>query len=97
MAGTSDAQWPKEVRRNAEEVRAHGLVPVVTGTPGGEWVVAVTGAHVRATAVYQYRGGKTRYARGELTIDGKPHDLATPEELRALWDEHEAAPPSAPS
>lgn len=82
--------WPKQVRHDAESARAIGLDPVVTGTPGGSWTVAVEGEHVRATAAFAYRNGKTRRIPGELTADGKAYPLAESwHELKAFWDEHE--------
>lgn len=88
------AAWPKEVRRAAEDARDIGLSPVVSGEPGGNWVVTVEGEHVRATAAFAHRGGKTRQARGELTVDGEPRPLAGSwEELREIWDRHEGEAP----
>lgn len=88
-AGES-APWPKEVRRACESARAIGLDPVVTGTPGGSWLVAVEGEHVRATAAFEHRAGRTKQVCGELTVDGEPHPLAESwEHLREIWDRHE--------
>jgi histidine triad (HIT) family protein len=93
-SGGAPAAWPKEVRRAAEDARAIGLSPVVSGEPGGGWTVAVEGEHVRATAVFAHRGGKTRPARGELTVDGEPYPLAESwEELREIWDKYEGETP----
>jgi hypothetical protein len=62
----------------------------VSGEPGGSWVVAVEGEHVRATALFVHRGGRTSQAGGELTIDGEPHPLAdSMDKLREIWDQHE--------
>ncbi len=70
----------------------------MTGQPGGGWVVAVEGGHVRATAVFVHRGGKTKQARGELTVDGEPRPLAHSwEQLREIWDEHEGNRAAAPA
>jgi hypothetical protein len=69
----TSAAWPKEVRRTAESVRAVGLTPEVSGEPGGDWLVRVEGEHVRATAAFAHRSGRTRQVDGELTIDGEVH------------------------
>jgi hypothetical protein len=81
----------------AEAARETGLPVTVTGEPGRDWVVAVEGSHLRATAVYAFRNGQTRYARGELAIDGEARPLADDmDELRRLWDEHENGIPAPP-
>jgi hypothetical protein len=90
---------PKEVRRLVAGLRERGFEPTWTGTPGGEWEVAIEGAHVRATAGYVFRNGRTKQVPGTLTIDGEPaplaHDYA---DLRRIWDEHEGivAPAAEP-
>lgn len=92
-------QWPKEVRRRVDDLRELGFDPVVTGTPGGAWEVAIEGEHVRATAGYVFRSGRTKQVPGTMTIDGKPAPLAEDyADLRRIWDEHEgtAAPPADP-
>jgi hypothetical protein len=86
----TSATWPKEVRRTAESVRAVGLTPEVSGEPGGDWLVTVEGEHVRATAAFAHRSGRTRQVDGELTIDGEPHPpVGSMDQLREIWDQHE--------
>jgi hypothetical protein len=90
---------PKEVRRRVTDLRELGFDPVVTGTPGGEWEVAIEGEHVRATAGYVFRNGRTKQVPGTMTIDGEPAPLAEDyDDLRRIWDEHEgtAAPAAEP-
>jgi hypothetical protein len=90
---------PKEVRRRVADLRELGFDPVVTGTPGGAWEVAIEGEHVRATAGYVFRSGRTKQVPGTMTIDGKPAPLAEDyADLRRIWDEHEgtAAPAADP-
>lgn len=87
---------PKEVRRLLADLRERGFSPVARGVPGGEWEVAIEGEHVRATAGYVFRNGKTRQVPGTLTIDGEPRPLARDyEDLRCIWDEHENPAPAA--
>jgi hypothetical protein len=91
------AEWPKEVRRLVGYLRETGFEPSVAGTPGGPWEVAVEGEHVRATANYVFRGGRTQYDHGTMTIDGEPAPLAEDhDDLRRIWDEHEGTVALAP-
>jgi hypothetical protein len=91
---------PKEVGRLAADLRALGFDPVVHGHPGGAWEVAIEGEHVRATADYVFRNGRTRRMAGTMTIDGEPAPLAEDyDDLRRIWDEHEggAVPAADPA
>ena len=82
----TSAAWPKDVRRSAEAVRSEGLTPEVTGKPGGDWLVTVEGEHVRATAAFAYRAGRTKQVDGELTIDGEQHPpVGSMDQLREVW------------
>lgn len=93
-------QQPHVVQRTVDRFRRAGFGEFlfVTGTPGGSWEVGVQGEHVRATAGFEFRGGKTKSCPGTFTLDGEPHPLvADLEELRRVWDEHEGAPAPAPA
>jgi hypothetical protein len=91
------AEWPKEVRRLVGYLRETGFNPEVTGTPGGAWEVAVEGEHVRATANFAFRGGRTQYDHGTMAIDGKSAPLAKDHaDLRRIWDEHETTARAVP-
>jgi hypothetical protein len=88
---------PKEVRRLADDLRELGFDPLVTGTPGGPWLIAIEGEHVRATADYQFRNGRTKRSGGTMVIDGEPAPLAKDyADLRRIWDEHEGTPAAEP-
>jgi hypothetical protein len=93
--------WPKEVRRLVEDLHEAGFgddVITVTGVPGGAWEVAIEGEHVRATAGFAFRNGRTRFVPGTMTIDGEPAPLARSyEDLRRIWDEHEGGSASEPA
>jgi hypothetical protein len=92
----SEAPWPKAVRQLVDHLHEMGWGTVeVSGSPGGKWEVAVEGEHVRATAGFEFRLGKTRQVAGTMRIDGEPAPLAEDyQDLRRIWDEHEgtAAP-----
>lgn len=90
---------PKEVSRLAADLRelGFGSFVFVNGMPGGSWEVGIEGAHVRASANFAFRNGKTRRAGGAMLIDGTPAPLAEDmDDLRRIWDEYEGGEAPAP-
>lgn len=89
------ANWPKAVREMHDAAAQAGFSPQVEGHPGGDWEVFVEGEHIRASAFYSFRNGKTRHSGSKLTVDGKEHRSASDmTDLRKIWDRYEngAAP-----
>lgn len=87
---------PAVVQRLIADLREAGFEPAVHGSPGGAWQVVIEGEHVRVTADFVFRNGRTKWTPGSCTVDGKPHPLVHPSELRAFWNEHEGAAAQEP-
>jgi hypothetical protein len=85
------------VRRYAQAAaKTIGAEPTVRRLHARAWRVALDGQHVMAEAIFEGRpGGPLKWARGTLTIDGRPQSTQQWAELRVTWNRYErpARPP----